>query len=906
MLEREAELAVLSRAFGEAQAGSGSVVLISGPRGSGKTALLDALARMAVASPGTRVLRAVGAEAERTFPFGIVRQLFGARLPERDERIGLDSLLETLDDDHVTLLLIDDLHWGDPESVELLGRLGKHLDGLPVVFAGTAGAHGHDSGPALRGGLTAATYDVGAANLSLGGTARFVTGRLRETCDPEFAAACRQATDGNPELLTVLMGGLAAAGVRPWTAAAGQVRPLSEEVLLAPRLARLEEAPGPARELAGAMVVLGDQAEADLLGRLTGLGSAEVEEALLTLEGLGLTTGGRPPRFVSRGLGQAVASSLPTDRHDRLHRAAARALHAAGASAEVAADHVRAMAGELDRWEIDVLRQGAEMSLRRGSPKDAARYLRRALLTVSGDTAERAALLVGLAVAERAFDSAWSVRHLCQAMPSLGTLGERAAAAALISPATIRASPPVARIVTEVAAELGDPARAGGPTRETAVRLAARLRYTRLESPREVSVATGLLLGHGRDLPLSTGAEREQAVVLLHAGTVSAALPAAEASWLGHRILEREPASFTHVSTALACLVPILVATDSTGDVAGWLDLALAQAQRQQAVAAESLIEAERALVFLATGQAAEARASAARAAEQAEADGEETTGPVMIAQASVAITTADTALGEQVLAARQYDQADARGSAVLRLLQGFLALSHGRPEIGLDHFAGCGRQLERIGWSNPALYGWRAGAAMAQHRLDRGPEAVALAEEHQALAESWGAPSTVGQALRIRGMVTPGGGGISLLRESVEVLGRSADRLELAKALVTLGRRLVDAGAPDGPKHLWQGQELAKACGMSEPAEDVGAPDNGPSPGPATGGRAALTPAENTVAGMALRSLTNAEIAEQLGVSRRAVEKHLTNSYRKLGVDGRAGLVDSLGAAHDAPASPG
>jgi DNA-binding CsgD family transcriptional regulator len=62
------------------------------------------------------------------------------------------------------------------------------------------------------------------------------------------------------------------------------------------------------------------------------------------------------------------------------------------------------------------------------------------------------------------------------------------------------------------------------------------------------------------------------------------------------------------------------------------------------------------------------------------------------------------------------------------------------------------------------------------------------------------------------------------------------------------------------------------------------------------------LTRAENTVAGLALRRLTNAEIAEKLGVSRRAVEKHLTNSYRKLGVDGRAGLVDSLGTAHEGP----
>ncbi|MEC3981283.1 helix-turn-helix transcriptional regulator [Amycolatopsis sp. H20-H5] len=903
MLEREADLAVLNRAFGEAGVGAGSVVLISGPRGSGKTVLLDELAGMAVASAGTRVLRAAGAEPERGFPFGIVRQLFGKLWPARAKEIALGSLLENLGDERVTVLLIDDLCWIDAESADLLGRLAKRLSGLRVVIAGTVGDNGHSSGQALRRGLTAATYEVRAANLSVAGTAHFTARWLRKSCDAGFAAACQETTGGNPELLTVLMGGLVAAGVRPTAANVDRVRTLSEELLLAPRLAWLEDAGDAARELAGAMVVLGDEVAPELLGRLTGLDQVEVSETQLTLESLGLVVDGKPPRFACSSVRQAVAGSLSAERHDRLHRAAARALHDAGSSAEVAAEHVRAMAGELDRWEVDVLRQGAAMSVRRGCQEDAVRYLRRALLNVSGNEPERARLLVGIAVAERGFDSASSVRHLCQAMPSLDTLGERAAAAVLISPAAIRASPAVARVAAEVAAELGDPARVGGPTRDAAVRLAARLRHVRLESPREVSVTTGLLLGHGRDLPLSTGADRELAVVLLRAGMVSSALPAAEVSRLGRRILEREPASFTHVYTALTSLVEILVATDAAEEVAGWLDIALAQAQRRQAVAAESVIHAERALVFLATGQPAKAQASAARAAELADVDWPETAGSSMIAQASVAIATADTALGERVLAARQYDRTDPRGSAVLRMLRGFLASARGELETALDHFAGCGRQLARVGWQNPALYGWQAGAAVIQYRLGHGTEAAALAEEHHALAESWGAPATVGRALRVWGMVTGGSRSIALLRESAEVLGRSPDRLELAKVLVTLGCRLVETGEPDGPKHLWQGQELAKACGATWLIEEVGAPPSGPMSGFAGGRGAALTPAENTVAGMALRSLTNSEIAEKLGVSRRAVEKHLTNSYRKLGVDGRAGLVDSLGSAHDGPA---
>ena len=58
------------------------------------------------------------------------------------------------------------------------------------------------------------------------------------------------------------------------------------------------------------------------------------------------------------------------------------------------------------------------------------------------------------------------------------------------------------------------------------------------------------------------------------------------------------------------------------------------------------------------------------------------------------------------------------------------------------------------------------------------------------------------------------------------------------------------------------------------------------------------MTRGEATVAELAARGKTNAEIAEALGISRRAVEKHLTSSYRKLRIDGRPDLAAALGVA--------
>src|SRR4051794_12055944 len=70
LLERDAELGAISRALTGAAQGQGRVLVIDGPAGAGKTALLDA-ARTLAEDAGVRVLRARGAELEREFGFGV-------------------------------------------------------------------------------------------------------------------------------------------------------------------------------------------------------------------------------------------------------------------------------------------------------------------------------------------------------------------------------------------------------------------------------------------------------------------------------------------------------------------------------------------------------------------------------------------------------------------------------------------------------------------------------------------------------------------------------------------------------------------------------------------------------------------------------------------------------------------
>src|SRR4026209_2628712 len=90
LLERSEELARIESALADARSGRGTFVVLEGPAGIGKTALLAA-ARTEAAEGGMRVLRARGTELERDFAFGVGRQLFEPSLVDasEDERADL-------------------------------------------------------------------------------------------------------------------------------------------------------------------------------------------------------------------------------------------------------------------------------------------------------------------------------------------------------------------------------------------------------------------------------------------------------------------------------------------------------------------------------------------------------------------------------------------------------------------------------------------------------------------------------------------------------------------------------------------------------------------------------------------------------------------------------------------------
>src|SRR2546423_5037765 len=164
LFERDSDLAELTEALLLAVGGHASVVAIEGPAGIGKTRLLRELRRTAEEAD-MRVLSARGGELERDFAFGVVRQLFEPLLARHRSELlsgaaalaaplfdagalpaeggqqafvlmhGLFWLAANVAAERPLLVVVDDLHSCDGESLRWLTYFERRVEGLPVLVA---------------------------------------------------------------------------------------------------------------------------------------------------------------------------------------------------------------------------------------------------------------------------------------------------------------------------------------------------------------------------------------------------------------------------------------------------------------------------------------------------------------------------------------------------------------------------------------------------------------------------------------------------------------------------------------------------------------------------------------------------------------------------------------------------
>jgi DNA-binding NarL/FixJ family response regulator len=135
-----------------------------------------------------------------------------------------------------------------------------------------------------------------------------------------------------------------------------------------------------------------------------------------------------------------------------------------------------------------------------------------------------------------------------------------------------------------------------------------------------------------------------------------------------------------------------------------------------------------------------------------------------------------------------------------------------------------------------------------------------------------------------------------------VALLEGTPFRLDHARSLVELGSTLRRANQrSDARVPLVAGLRLAYQCGaqrLTQRAQRELQAAGGRRPRLSTTGRDALTASELRVVELAASGATNTEIAQELYVSLKTVETHLSRSYLKLGLAGsgsRARLVRVL-----------
>jgi DNA-binding CsgD family transcriptional regulator len=313
LLEREPALEALAAALDEAAAGEGRVALVYGEAGIGKTSLVEHLAR--AHARGTRTLWGACDSLHTPGALGPVYDIAaqaGAALRERLDAAAaprdiFSAALEELGRRPPVVAVLEDLHWADAATLDLVKFLGRRIRQVPALLVLTY--RDDELGPhhplrIVLGDLVASAplRRVPLAPLSLAAVEALVAGQRVDV------AALHRQTGGNPFFVTEVL-------------ASDQtgLPPTVRDAVLA-RAARLSPA---GRAALDAAALVGAQVEPWLLVALVDDAPAAAEECLA----LGmLRAQGDLLAFRHELARQAILDTIAPPRRRALHALALRAL----------------------------------------------------------------------------------------------------------------------------------------------------------------------------------------------------------------------------------------------------------------------------------------------------------------------------------------------------------------------------------------------------------------------------------------------------------------------------------------------------------------------------------------------------------------------------------------------------
>jgi DNA-binding CsgD family transcriptional regulator len=932
VLDRSRELGRLDDAFGRAgrRGGDGAVLVLEGPAGIGRTALLRA-ARESARSNGLTVLSAVASALDRDFPFGLVHQLLGPVLAgageERRRRLldggaaaaatvlsptadpdlppdpgfavlhGLYWLAANLADEQPVALLVDDLHWADRASLRWLEYLGRRLDGVPVVVVATLRPQEPGADVELLGAVQSSpgTETLVLRTLSEDAVGAIVERALGAAPDAAFREVVAQVTGGNPLLVRALAEGAAEAGLRGTAGEAARVAELDPPALGPVIQRRLQALGGDALTLARAAAVLGGRGSLEDLGEVAGLDAQRAAAAADRLAAAELLEGGTWA-FVHPLVREAVLDALPAARRAQLHEAAARRLAGAGAPPGEIAVHLLATEPGTRPGVAATLRAAARRAAAEGAADVAVAQLRRALAELrQAPTADRSEILLELGELEVRAGAPEAEQHLVEALDA-GLTGDAAARA--------RTALGVSRMLRAPLPALTDFEQAMGEATDPDLRMQLESRLL------EGTVYHSSLLPRRRALLDAGRADPD-------ASPVMAAHLAMDSAYRGRPAAETIAyADRAHPDEVLRVIGP----ENSTYNL---LFHALRYAEQP-----------DRSLALLEAGDAAARRAGSRFQTfflEHAWAYwhlqfgsvqagiGQAQTGfdKVLSAGFPMTIGAFGAIVAELLVELDRIDDAarvvDALDPEVDETVAGpFAVTARGlvrwvqqRRELAEADLRRAVELLDSRGWHAPLVTGARLRLAMSLAERGERDEALSIATTQVEVALAAGTTGALGASLRAQGRAQGGDEGIELLAQAAEMLGRTPLTLEHGWALHDLGAALRRTGRrADARTPLRAALDVAartESALLGRHAREELEAAGGKALRSALSGPASLTPSERRVAELAASGLSNREIAETLWVTQKTVEVHLSHTYAKLGIRTRGQLT---GALEPAPAA--
>lgn len=462
---REQERSQLTDRLDGLTGASGSLVLIGGEPGVGKTRLAEEIAAQGTRRgfrtlvghcydldspapylPFIELLEAAARDVDRdTFRLALgdaageiakvmpqLHKLYddippGLELPaEQERRYLFNSITEFLEraaSARPLVLLLDDIHWADESSLLLLQNIAPKLESLPVLIIGTYRDLELDVNRPLARVLDdlvrrRLTHRISLKRFSEEGV-RVLLERLGGSAPPEpLVTTIFEETDGNPFFVEEVFRHLADEG-RVFDAGGGwrsdldigEVEvPESLRLVIGRRLERLSQG---ARKALTAAAVIGRTFEFRLLEAVAGLGDDELLDAIEDAQQLNLieplSTSSLETRYeiVHELIRQTLLSGVSAPRQQRLHLKVAEAIeemHAEepGERAAEILNHLYRSGGASPEKTLRYLLLAGERAQESAAFEDAQRFFEEALEAADpDDEVTGARALVGLGYAKR-------------------------------------------------------------------------------------------------------------------------------------------------------------------------------------------------------------------------------------------------------------------------------------------------------------------------------------------------------------------------------------------------------------------------------------------------------------------------------------------------------------------------